>query len=141
MENAKKIDSNDFFKQYLDQVKRTVIMLLIFAAVVLVTISFLQFDKTIVYGFLWGFLASLIYYIFITIRVKKCADMEPLVAQRYMGVGAILRFFFLSLMLILAIKIPQTNFLATVVGLFSFHVVMILDVLIVVFKENKLAKE
>lgn len=75
-------------------------------------------------GFMVGTAVSLIYAFLVGYRVKRSAALPPKEAVAYMRTGWLVRLSFIILVLTLSLKMPQINFPAVVVGLFSLQIVI-----------------
>ncbi|MDR3562526.1 MAG: ATP synthase subunit I [Negativicutes bacterium] len=83
-------------------------------------------------GLALGTAGSVCYYLLMCYRIKQSAGLPPARAIAYMRIGWLVRLSFVVLILILSLKMPQIDFLAAVMGLFSFQVVIILNAAFVV---------
>ncbi|WP_425058650.1 hypothetical protein SCACP_33070 [Sporomusa carbonis] len=116
---------------YAARVRRTLIYLLAWG--LLVTLSAVLSGKIfIVPGLLLGWSGSLIYFLLMCRRVKKSADLPPGQAVASMRAGWLLRFGFIIAILVLSIQVPGIDFWAAVVGLFSLHIILMLDAVYIV---------
>lgn len=86
-------------------------------------------------GFGLGFLASISYYLLLSLRVRKLVDVPPEKTAAYMRMGWIVRLSLIILVLILALNMPGIDFLSTVIGLFSFQFVMVVQTILLVAAE------
>ena len=78
-------------------------------------------------GLLLGTAGGLTNFFMMAYRVKHCADLPPDKAIGYMRRGWLIRLVFILLVLTLAANVRQINFAATVVGLFSLHIVIAIN--------------
>lgn len=76
-------------------------------------------------GLLLGIVAAYIYFILVMIRVKKSANLPPNKAVWSMRVGWVIRLVFVCFILYFSLRVPELDFLAAVVGLFSLHIVFL----------------
>lgn len=83
-------------------------------------------------GFLLGFLASLCYYALLSFRIKRSAEVPHHKTVAFMWIGWLIRLSFIVLALILALIMPGIDFLSAVIGLFSFHIVMLIQAALLV---------
>ncbi|WP_371363159.1 hypothetical protein SRRS_41140 [Sporomusa rhizae] len=123
-----------FADNYVGQVQKTLLHLL--ALGVFLTISAFLSDKVFfIPGLLVGWTSSVLYFLLLCRRVKKSAELPPDKALASMRAGWVLRFGFMIAMLVLSVKVPGIDFWAAVVGLFSLHIVLVLNaVYFVVFE-------
>lgn len=123
-----------FADNYVGQVRKTLLHLL--ALGLFLTISAFLSDKVfLIPGLLVGWTSSVLYFLLLCRRVKKSAELPPDKALASMRAGWVLRFGFMIAMLVLSVKVPGIDFWAAVVGLFSLHIVLVLNaVYFVVFE-------
>lgn len=120
-----------FADNYVDQVKRTLLQLL--ALGLFLTLSALLSNKAfIIPGLLIGWTSSVIYFLLMCRRVKQSAELPPEKALASMRAGWLLRFGFMIAILILSVHVPGIDFWAAVVGLFSLHIVLLLNAVCIV---------
>ncbi|SDE99726.1 ATP synthase subunit I [Sporolituus thermophilus] len=86
-------------------------------------------------GLAFGSVVSAIYFCLLCYRVRRSAEMPAAKAVAYMRSGWLVRLVFISLALVLALKLTTVNFLAAVTGLFSLHIVIFLNAAVLVAKE------
>jgi hypothetical protein len=103
-------------------------------AIVVTGGAFISGHGTWIWGFLFGSMASVIYFFLMCYRIKNSADLPPEKAVAYMRSGWGIRLVFVSLVVIFALKTPQIDFLAAVVGLLSLHIVIILHGITIVIR-------
>lgn len=73
---------------------------------------------------LWtGVAVSCIYFLSMCYRIKKSGDMPVRKAITYMRTGWLLRLAFIVMMLIISLHIPWIDFWAAVAGLFTLHII------------------
>jgi len=85
-------------------------------------------------GFLLGLVTSIIYFLLMCYRVGNSATMTVPKAISYMRLGWLMRLSFISLMLLLSIKIEFFDFISAAVGLFSLQIVMTANASLFVIK-------
>jgi hypothetical protein len=85
-------------------------------------------------GLLLGIAGSAIYFLLMSYRVRKAVELAPEKAIGYMRAGWLLRLSFLVLILILSSLVKEISFVATVIGLFSLHIVMFLNSVVTLVK-------
>lgn len=85
-------------------------------------------------GFILGLLTSIIYYLLTCYRIKKSIELPLEKAVPYMRIGWAMRLTFLVLMLGLSVHMPQFSFWGAVAGMFSLHVVMLFNAVLVIIK-------
>ncbi|MBP2637707.1 MAG: hypothetical protein H6Q72_3614 [Firmicutes bacterium] len=83
-------------------------------------------------GFLIGWTSSLFYFLYMCHKVKKSAELPQGKAIASMRTGWLFRYGFMISILVLSVKIPGINFWAAVVGLFSLHIVLMLQAVCIV---------
>lgn len=76
-------------------------------------------------GLLLGAAGSAAYFLLMSYRVRRAAEMPPAKAVAYTRAGWLLRLSFIVLILILALNIRQVSFPAALLGLFSLQIVLI----------------
>ncbi|HWR44372.1 ATP synthase subunit I [Sporomusa sp.] len=86
----------------------------------------------IIPGLLTGWLGSVIYFLLMCRRVKKSAELPHAQAIASMRAGWLIRFSFAISMLVLSVHVPWIDFWAAVVGLFSLHIVLMVNAVITV---------
>jgi hypothetical protein len=111
-------------QEYMVEVKRTLLQITAWGIVICATAYFSNLSSRIP-GLVLGMITSMIYFLLMCYRVEKSADMSVAKAISYMRLGWLMRLSFIALMLILSIKVPIFDFISSVVGLFSLHVVII----------------
>lgn len=115
-----------FADNYAEQMRRTLLHLLAWG--LFVTFSALLSGKiSMIPGLLTGWTSSLLYFLLMCRRVKKSAELPPEKALASMRTGWLFRYGFIISILVLAVKVPGIDFWAAVVGLFSLHIVLILN--------------
>ncbi|MDF2569018.1 MAG: hypothetical protein K0R55_622 [Sporomusa sp.] len=120
-----------FADNYAAQVKQTLTQLVAWG--IFVTLgALLSKQFYIIPGLLTGWLGSVIYFLLMCRRVKKSAELSPGQAVASMRVGWLVRFSFLISILILSIHVPGIDFWAAVVGLFSLHIVLMVNAVCIV---------
>ncbi|QDR82116.1 ATP synthase subunit I [Sporomusa termitida] len=103
------------------------------AWVFFITCSAFITDKIFVIpGLLTGWSGSVIYFLLMCRRVKKSAELPPGKAVASMWAGWLIRFSFAISILVLSIYVPGIDFWAAVVGLFSLHIVLMVNAVITV---------
>lgn len=78
-------------------------------------------------GFAVGVTASVLYYVLMCYRVRKCAELPAAKAVGYMRTGWLIRLCFILLVLLLSVRLPGVHFWASVAGLFSLQGVMVMN--------------
>jgi len=131
MQDHNQNTNQTFYREYLGQVRRTLIYLFLWAAFVVIS-AYLTGNAPIIRGFLFGFAANVIYYILMFRRIPKIIDLPPDKAITYMRFGWIIRLIFILAMLTMALKIPGIEFLAAVCGLFSLKAVLFIQAAVMV---------
>lgn len=123
-----------FADNYVGQVRQTLVHLL--ALGLFLTISaFVSSKVYLLPGLLIGWTSSVIYFLLMCRRVKRSAELPPDKALASMRAGWVLRFGFMIAMLVVSVHMPGVDFWAAVVGLFSLHIVLLLNaVCFVVFE-------
>ncbi len=123
-----------FADNYVGQVRKTLLHLL--ALGMFLTISAFLSDKVfLIPGLLVGWTSSVLYFLLLCRRVKRSAELPPDKALASMRAGWVLRFGFMIAMLVLSVKVPGIDFWAAVVGLFSLHIVLVLNAVYFVVSE------
>jgi hypothetical protein len=83
-------------------------------------------------GLFLGGVASALYFLLMSYRVRRSAVLPPEKAVAYMRSGWLVRLSFVVLVLILSLKIRQIDFAAAVVGLFSLQIVVFFNAVLIV---------
>ncbi len=128
-------------QDYVIEVKRTVLQMIVWGLFVGVSAYAAGLDN-VVPGLALGIATSMIYFLLMCYRVKKSAEMPLHKAIAYMRSGWLVRLAFVVLMLVLAVGISNINFGAAIVGLFSLHIVILFNAVVLVvqgvFNQKKL---
>jgi len=119
--------------EYVIEVKRTLLQITAWA-VMICGVAYFSGLSWRIPGLVLGVVTSMIYFLLLCYRVNNSATMSVPKAISYMRLGWLMRLSFISLMLLLSIKIPLFDFLSAVVGLLSLQVVMIANASMVVIK-------
>ncbi|MEN6412128.1 MAG: ATP synthase subunit I [Veillonellales bacterium] len=85
-------------------------------------------------GLALGTITSIVYFLFMSCRVRKSVELPPHKAVSYMRVGWAIRLIFILLMLVLSVQIPSVHFWAAVAGMLSLQVVLLLNGGILILK-------
>lgn len=133
MKNNSQNTNQVFLSEYFGQVRQTLIYLLAWGTVVVLS-ACLAGNIFLIPGFLFGFAANVLYYILLCLRVKKSADMPPQQAIIYMRYGWIIRLGFILAVLVIGVKLPGIEFWAVALGLFSLKIVLIMQAVVIVTK-------
>ncbi|WP_246588349.1 ATP synthase subunit I [Pelorhabdus rhamnosifermentans] len=91
-------------------------------------------------GLILGMVTSLFYFFLLVLRAQRSVVLPVPKAVSSMRIGWLLRLFFILLMLVLSLKIPVFHFAAAVLGLFSFHIFMMLTACLFILKQRLLHK-
>jgi len=127
MQNNSQDKNQEFLEEYFAQVRRTFTYLLIWGILVVLN-AYASGNAHIVPSFLYGLVASFIYFFLLTSRLEKSSKMaEPIEAVAHIQKGSSIRFLFVVVVLVVAAKIPQLEFLAVTIGVFSWKVVVMLQ--------------
>ncbi|MPM69096.1 hypothetical protein SDC9_116040 [bioreactor metagenome] len=121
----------EFFKE----VKRTLVHLAVWGGLVVGAMYF-SGAVVLISGFMLGLGTSVIYYLLMSYRVKKSAELPAAKAISYMRVGGLGRLVFVIIMLFLAAKMRQINLWSAVAGIFSLHAVMVLNAALLIIKDT-----
>ena len=127
-------------QEYVVEVKRT-LLYIVFWGMLVSTGAYLSGFSAVLPGLLLGITTSVIYFLLMCYRVKKSAMLPPQKAVSYMRMGWLVRLSFVVLMLILSVRISSMNLWAAVVGLFSLHIVLFLNAVVLVVQEFTTKKE
>lgn len=120
-----------FADNYVVQVRRTLVQLV--ALMVFMTLSAWVSNKfSIIPGLLIGWTSSVIYFLLMCRRVKQSAELPPSKALASMRAGWLIRFGFMIAILVLSVQLPGIDFWAAVVGLFSLHIVLMINAVYIV---------
>ena len=120
-------------QEYVIEVKKTVLQITVWG-VIICAAAYFHGDSWRIPGLVMGVVTSMIYFLLMCYRVRKSATMSVLKAISYMRLGWLMRLSFVSLMLLLSIKIPFFDFISAIIGLFSLQIVIIVNASIVVVK-------
>jgi len=120
-------------QEYVIEVKQTLLQIAVWAIMICSAAYFLGFSWRIP-GLMLGVMTSIVYFLLMCYRVSKSADMSVPKAISYMRLGWLMRLSFVSLMLLLSIKVPMFDFVSAVIGLFSLQVIIIAKASMIVVK-------
>lgn len=115
------------------QIKHTFLQICILAVFLVACACFLGRGAAVP-GLLWGITASMVNFSMMAYRIKRCADMSPDKAISYIRRGGLVRFGFILLALVLALKIRQIEFPAAAIGLLSLQMVIVINAVVAVSK-------
>lgn len=116
---------------YVVQIRRTLLQLV--ALGVFMTLSALASGQTsVIPGLLTGWTSSVLYFLLMCRRVKQIAELPPGQALASMRAGWLLRYGFIIAMLVLSVQVPGIDFWAAVVGIFSLHIVLVINAVYIV---------
>lgn len=121
--------------EFLLEVRRTLLQMTILVLVMCAG-AYLAGRGTVAVGLLVGLAAGIVYYLLLGYRVKKCIAVPVDKAVFIMRIGWGIRFVFIILVLLAALINDNIDFFAVVVGLFSLHIVMIINAVVSVAKEK-----
>lgn len=127
-------------QEYSGYVHKTLRQILLFSAAAAAGLLLLGKTKYIT-GFLFGALASMLYFMLLVYRIRKSADLPIVKAVNYMRGGWLIRLSFIALIFPLVNKLSQVNFLAVIAGLFTFQMVLIINSFIIVVKAAVINKK
>jgi hypothetical protein len=120
-----------FSDTYNGQVRQFLLHMLIWGLLLTLGASLVR-KVYIVPGFLIGWTSSLFYFLYMCHKVKKSAELPQGKAIASMRTGWLFRYGFMISILVLSVKLPGINFWAAVVGLFSLHIVLMLQAVCIV---------
>nr|WP_092070980.1 ATP synthase subunit I [Dendrosporobacter quercicolus]NSL48441.1 ATP synthase subunit I [Dendrosporobacter quercicolus DSM 1736]SDM17027.1 ATP synthase I chain [Dendrosporobacter quercicolus] len=126
-------DRQQELTEYRGEVKRTMLSMAIWGALAIAVLC-LAGRQSLIPGFLLGLSASLGYYALLSFRVRQSAALQPEKIIAYMRAGWLIRLSFLVMVVIVVLKMPGIDFLAAMLGLFSFQIIMLAQNIIVVVK-------
>ncbi|MGL5514745.1 MAG: ATP synthase subunit I [Sporomusa sp.] len=115
-----------FADNYAIQVRQTLVHLSAWGLLITVG-AFLSNKISIIPGLLTGWSGSVIYFLLMCRRVKKSVELPLGQAVAAMRSGWLSRFSFTISLLVLSVYVPGIDFWAAVVGLFSLHIVIMLN--------------
>lgn len=122
-------------QDYVIEVRRTLIQMTLWGLFVGGS-AFVAGMHNILPGLALGTVTSMIYFLLMCYRVKKSSTMPVHKAIAYMRAGWLVRLAFLVLMLVLAVSISDIQFFgAAIVGLFSLHIVILFNAVVLVVQE------
>ncbi|SDE64272.1 hypothetical protein SPACI_043510 [Sporomusa acidovorans DSM 3132] len=116
----------EFADNYAEQMRRTLLHLLAWGFFVIFS-ALLSGKISMILGLLTGWTSSLIYFLLMCRRVKRSTELPPEKALSSMRTGWLLRYGFIISILVLAVKVPGIDFWAAVVGVFSLHIVLMVN--------------
>lgn len=123
-----------FADNYAVQVRQTLVHLAVW--VLLITVGALASSKMFfIPGLLLGWSGSVIYFLLMCRRVKKSAELPLGQAVSTMRSGWLIRLSFIISLLVVSVYVPEIDFLAAVVGLFSLHIILMLNAVFFVVSE------
>lgn len=117
--------------EYRNEVRRTMAGMAVWGVLAAAGLCLTQ-RQYMLPGFLLGLSSSFCYYALLSFRVRQSAEMPPEKVVSYMRMGWLVRLSFIVLVLILALIMPGIGFLPTIIGLFSFQIIMVLQAALVV---------
>lgn len=120
-------------QEYFIEVRRTLVRLVLWGIAASLAMCAAGYGG-FVPGFAVGVTASIVYYILMCYRVRKCAELPVPKAVAYMRAGWLVRLCFIVLVLALSVRLPGVNFWASVAGLFSLHAVMVINAAVLIIK-------
>jgi hypothetical protein len=120
-----------FAEDYSGQVRQTLLHLLAWGLFITLS-ALLSKQILLIPGLVTGWTSSVIYFLLMCRRVKKSLDLPPEKALASMRAGWLVRFVFMISILVLASNVPGINFWAAVVGLFSLHIVLMVNAVCIV---------
>jgi len=123
-----------FADNYAAQVRQTLVHLSAWGLLITVG-AFLSNKISIIPGLLTGWSGSVIYFLLMCRRVKKSAELSLSQAVATMRSGWLIRLSFTISLLVLSVYVPGIDFWAAVVGLFSLHIVFMLNAVLFVASE------
>jgi len=123
-------------QEYRMEIRKTLLQIAVWGMLLVVNTYFAGF-KECVLGIILGVIASMVYFALLSYRIHKSADMPVEKAILYMRIGWLNRLVFIGLVLFISAKVPEFDFWATVVGLFSLHVVMFFKAVALILKGFK----
>lgn len=116
-------------QEFFFEVKRTVWQAALFTAFLVVG-ALLEGRRSVAVGLSTGALTGIIYFILMSYRLKKAASLPVAKAVFSMRLGWFVRFSFILIMLIIALRVSYIDFWAAVVGLFSLHIIIFLNAVV-----------
>jgi len=120
-------------QEYSIEIKKTLLQITAWGILLGANVYFAGYKELLV-GLLLGIAASMVYFLLLSYRIHKSADMPIEKAVLYMRIGWLNRLVFIILMLFLSAKIPGINFWSVVIGLFSLHMVMLFKSVVLILK-------
>lgn len=87
------------------------------------------------YGFLLGASTGAAYYLMMSVRIRRSAEMSTAKAVGYMRAGWLVRLLLVLLMLLLSVKAPWLDFWSAVVGLLLLQALMVFNAVIAAMAE------
>lgn len=85
------------------------------------------FDITVVYGALLGWMGCVANYFFLAVSVQKAVEKGEDKTKGYMSMSYTLRMIFIAVIIVIAIKLPYFNYLATAIPFFFPRFVIMLN--------------
>ncbi|MGI6092384.1 MAG: hypothetical protein GX348_01900 [Veillonellaceae bacterium] len=122
-------------QEFFNEVKRTLLHLAVWGALV-VSAMYFSGSLALIPGFILGLGTSIVYYLLMSYRVKKSAELPAAKAISYMRAGGMGRLIFIIAMLFLAAKLQQINLWSAVAGIFSLHAVMVFNAALLIIKDT-----
>lgn len=111
-------------KNYWQEVRQTILQLMIWGGCIAGSLLYSgQMAK--VYGFALGVATGGAYYLMLSMRIIRSAEMPVAKAVGYMRTGWLVRLFFVLLMLLLSVKAPWLDFWSAVAGLLLLQAVTV----------------
>ncbi|MEG6585120.1 ATP synthase subunit I [Dendrosporobacter sp. 1207_IL3150] len=122
-------------QEFISEIRCTAAQMLLWSGL-LCLFAYIAGFNLIIPGLISGTIASLAYFALAAYRIRRSADLPIDKAVRYMRIGWVIRFGFIVSILLMAVRVSQTNFWATIAGLMSFHIVIIANAIAAVLRSK-----
>lgn len=122
-------------QEFISEIRCTAAQMLLWSGL-LCLLAYISGFNLAIPGLISGTIASLVYFVLTAYRIRRSADLSVDKAVRYMRIGWVIRFGFIVSILLMAVRVSQTNFWATIAGLMSFHIVIIINAIVTVLRST-----
>ncbi len=120
-------------KNYWQEVRRTLLQLILWGGCIAVGI-YQSGQAAKLYGFLLGIVTGGAYYLMLSLRICRSAELPAAKAVGYMRAGWVVRLVLVLLMLLLSVKAPWLDFWAAVAGLLLLQGVMVMNAVLMALR-------
>lgn len=123
-------------QEYVLEIRRTVVPYLLFGMINCIGVVFAG-KPGLLPGLMLGIAAGVVYFLMMSRRVKKSAELSVSRAVWHMRIGWIVRFGFVIVIFIVSFNHPHIDIWATFTGFFLLHVVIVFNAIVMALKQKK----